>query len=861
LFFRSQKGTVSIYFMIIFVAIFLFNAVLIDYARIYAAKREGDMATRAVVRSVLSSFDKDLHEQYGLFGYDAKETEDQMVDIIKGNLSTDTASKSFQYIDPKLESQAIQPEASYNLGNQTIFKQQVLEDMKYKAPIELTVEVVDKFAKIAKVMGKASTATKAAKNMKKPFEIREKELDDLWALRKEIAQSSMTISSSMLIGVDEIDIKDKTYDQFKPLYNSKFTRWNADSNAKMNDAEVISIVDILLQYPDLRVSINKINTDTSYLGELNAKKDQLVTEESALEAQRNTELDAKKKKQKAEKNEKETEGSEGNSQPTTDSNTSSFDNAISEKQDQIQLLDKEIGEMMSLIANEKGNVNRFLNKSHALLNNLSKQLKDLKDKYDAASKLLNDAKDQNTLMIEALEKAKAQTNDAKYDAIAESSPDESETKGATSTIDEIQVKLDKMILADIYFTQIEGELYKEKELLIEFQSHLMSFQQSLPKQYSEPFLLINNDEEIKKNLKEIYLQYLIGAFNHQYLTNYPLEAEREKARAEYLKKKANPDPVIKKREEDSKGSLSQVIAIIKKFKEAKDDITQYRDEYKELKRYYNCYTLNSADCTSPVPEPSAEAISEINNDSDDTGDQSMMQMDDLFKNMADYFYNLRNELYVNEYAFSHFKSFTPKLELDETKPVDPTALLNGITSLLDVRNSEMEYIIYGNHEVGTNIASAYGEVFLVRLAIRTLEGFADKRIKLLVFPLLVVAAAIAYGLVKAIIDMIQLMNGEDVVLTSFFPKLRLSYKDYLKLFLLIHPDESKKLARMQALVQFHTEKDLRQYSIYSRGSAALSVRLWFIPGIIKSLNLIGVLDGKVQGNRYYYQSKMFGNSY
>ncbi len=53
----------------------------------------------------------------------------------------------FQYIDvrPEAKNPSITP--VYSLANHTVFKRQVLEEMKYKAPIQFSLEIADKFKK------------------------------------------------------------------------------------------------------------------------------------------------------------------------------------------------------------------------------------------------------------------------------------------------------------------------------------------------------------------------------------------------------------------------------------------------------------------------------------------------------------------------------------------------------------------------------------------------------------------------------------------------------------------------------------------------------------------------------------------
>lgn len=74
--------------------------------------------------------------------------------------------------------------------------------------------------------------------------------------------------------------------------------------------------------------------------------------------------------------------------------------------------------------------------------------------------------------------------------------------------------------------------------------------------------------------------------------------------------------------------------------------------------------------------------------------------------------------------------------------------------------------------------------------------------------------------------------------------------DYLRLLFLFHINDSNRASRIQALIQLNTKKDLTEIPTYVRGKATTSIKLWFIPSVMKALNIIGVLDGHVEGGYY-----------
>lgn len=65
----KTEGSVTIFLIMVLAFVFLFTAVLIDYARIAAFNVQEERLARASVRSVMSSYHVELREKYGLFAF------------------------------------------------------------------------------------------------------------------------------------------------------------------------------------------------------------------------------------------------------------------------------------------------------------------------------------------------------------------------------------------------------------------------------------------------------------------------------------------------------------------------------------------------------------------------------------------------------------------------------------------------------------------------------------------------------------------------------------------------------------------------------------------------------------------------
>jgi hypothetical protein len=196
----------------------------------------------------------------------------------------------------------------------------------------------------------------------------------------------------------------------------------------------------------------------------------------------------------------------------------------------------------------------------------------------------------------------------------------------------------------------------------------------------------------------------------------------------------------------------------------------------------------------------------------------------------------RNELFVNEYTMLRFSCHTKKMDGHK------------------IKGEEAEYILYGIPYAGANFGAACGEIYAIRFAIRFAEGLKKFRATA-ANPVALVSAATIYAASMAAYDLNRLISGKDVEISSAteaLKKIKLNYQDYLRIFLFIQSNEQQKLARMQSLIDLNTGIDLTKTPVYAECEAKTSIRLWFIPGVMKALHIGG---GEIQDNRIYITKK------
>jgi hypothetical protein len=211
----------------------------------------------------------------------------------------------------------------------------------------------------------------------------------------------------------------------------------------------------------------------------------------------------------------------------------------------------------------------------------------------------------------------------------------------------------------------------------------------------------------------------------------------------------------------------------------------------------------------------------------------------------------RDRLFLYEFALSKFNYRTYGKEKNQDGSSRRSIDLSD-PSVHRLASQEAEYILYGSGSCAGNYGYAYGELFDLRLAVGTIEALMEPRNEALNLgsPLLVFLVALAEGAVKAQADMFKLLDGQPLPLSSKIGQgLTLYYKDYLRLFMLLHGNEPAALARMQGLIQLNTGQDLREMPTYVQGQSSVSVRLWFMPALMQTLGRTGLTECRLEANR------------
>lgn len=720
----KTEGSVSIFLIMVLAFMFLFTAVLIDYARIAAFHVQEERLARASVRSIMSSYNIELQEKYGLFAFGDSDADMLLAQVLNDNILRSGRSDAFNVVPFTLESSSLK--WSRPLGSYDIFEHQIMEDMKYKAPIDFALELAGIFKPMSGVMAEASRATELLSKLQPLYDEREEALDLMLERRSQAAESGRRLFLWIM----------------NPPGNSIYS----SSIGSMQSA-----ADIPAQYQDY---LSKYYEDLYR----DHKKPSKYTYQLSLYRSRTEEMLSR---------------------------LPSLLTAFREEHEQFMREARDaLGKAQQLNDEMRG----ILEKSRMDGGNL---IEDPAKGWDIPGS-------SGEISSEPLKKLREQE-----EALLLSTSDLSRMENSLTTQQNTYSAIEPIV------TSISGVLYGALG------------------EYGDTYRMIGAVLEASRIL------------NH-YLQNYGESGSIIAGDLAWIEQHRSSDKERKQLEREAKTKLGEAKNLLDKIKVmgagAADSIDRYqtlRQYYEEIVSFNNGLDTVRLNGTEMVTDPYA------------AGNSAMEDIDSIYAAMGDMMTGARDRLFQTEYSALYFQHFdVSKLS---TAVFEPTEDSTALTQQLDPQAQELEYILYGFHNPAGNIAAAFGEIFAMRLSIRTMEGFIEKAS--LGNPLAVLAAALLHGIQLAIQDMLLLCEKDAIPLSKYLPA-QLTYRDHLRLFMMLHGSGEAQLSRMLALIRLNTGINPAERYTYVSSDIKLGMRLWFLPGIVKMLDYSAGFSGEVQGNTY-----------
>ncbi|WP_106766707.1 TadE/TadG family type IV pilus assembly protein [Paenibacillus faecalis] len=723
---RASDGSVSIFLITALSFVFLFVAVFIDYARIAAMKVQSERLARASVRSVMSSYDPELQQQYGLYAFGDSSGDLIMGKTLNASLSPGNRGDAFNLLPMELDSSGLMLERP--LGKYEIFNRQIIEDMKYKAPIDFTLELVNKFKPMSQSMKETSNTVDVLKKLRKLYDEREEALDEMLAKQRKAGKSAEALSKLIM---------DPPGSSIVDTDLGGSIRTAADAAAQYNDYVAKSEEDAARPPDEEKQYTDLIQ---SYLA-----------------------------------------------------GVSSLSSSISRQAEKAR-------------------------KEH------DKLLKEAKERWEKARKI-------NEEMKQVIKDAENRSGTEGYDKVTSMNTPGSDgsSVGDAEMIRSIRQQAEKLIHSDDLMNGLNREIEAQKNMWISVDSKISELLSSMGSSSMKGSTI-----RASSSLQDYLRKYSMAGSDNV--------LDRQLAMLEQFR---SSDKERKETEKKARMKLKEASKAIDAISRSGGQGSEVMKQFQELQRYYEESLAFNEGQGGAGGAPMKGAS--LGNDPYEAGKTSMNEMDSAYGSMGNMLEGIRDELYQNEYAVHYFQHF------DMTKVDEIIANPSSVSGEFAVGNQEVEYILYGFHNPAGNVAAAYAEVFASRLAIRTMEGFVEN--SKMGNPLLILAAAILYGIEKAIEDMIQLGKTGSVQLSKYIP-VEITYRDHLRMFLFIHSNNEKKMSRMLALIRLNTGVNPAERGTYASGEIVTGMRLWFLPGAAKALGTVfSSSTDRVEGNRYMVTRK------
>jgi len=713
--------------IMVFAVVFAFVSIFVDFARISALQAKTEMLAHAASRSVMSAYDPQMLEKYGLFAFGETDANYLMSKVLQTQFDTLNSSESLPIVHAELDSSSV--ELLRPLGTYAVFEQQIREQMKYKAPIDFTIEIVNRFKPMSGMMKEASNTVDLLGKLQKLYERREAKLDDMLEKQTKAA-----------------------------VQVEKFGIWvpragGSSGNGELEDLSTAA--DIAAQYGE-------------YVRKLEEDRDRAPLE---------------------------------------------------------KMYTLEIGKYRSgasRVFDRLRDGNREARQLHQEL-------------LPEAKRLLNEAREINAEMKRIIKEAEERPVQNEYTAVAHAeSTGGNDMLSGGEQIDQIRQRSPELILQEELFTDFEHDISRQAADYAKTDAAASSFlamKGSVLAAACSEGGLFSDLERMRSEVGGYARNYVdTGAGNL-------LEQNRRK-----LGDHRSSDAERKATEKKAETKLKEAGNLIGQITGLKEKLKEEQKQFDQLEIYFQANREVNSHSDSGKGGKDADRGA----DPYEAGGQAMAGMDSLYGGFSGLLQGMTDNCFQTEYIASYYRFFDVS-SLKGLLEKGGAGKEGVISASFAADRQEVEYILYGFHNPAGNLAAAYGEIFTLRLAIRTMEGLVKNASK--GNPLLILASALLYGVENALKDLMDLTQKGSLELSDYL-KVQFSYRDHLRLFLLVHGRNGNRLSRMLAVIRMNTGIPTEERATYLKGSVNVSSPLWFLPGVAKAMSSAGVFSGRVEGSRY-----------
>ncbi|GGH77595.1 hypothetical protein JOD43_001489 [Pullulanibacillus pueri] len=465
----------------------------------------------------------------------------------------------------------------------------------------------------------------------------------------------------------------------------------------------------------------------------------------------------------------------------------------------------------------------YVDKSTVLLGKLKVAYDKSNQELDDALTALEQVKKINKKIKDKL-KSTHSANEDNYGGVTEAIPDNAtgSTGSDASQIDSLTEDLNNYVYGDDFFTELKTKIQNAKDAI-----GTREDQKSLAGAYTLllAFISVQHDSDDQLSvLSQAMKRYFKNADQAIGEAISYLQSNRK------VPKGGDEEKQQEEAEDEAKDKMDEGKETLDKLVKGAD-LANDRYIYDALQGLLKKY-----DAADDEIHPQIDL-----DDPEDSANDILSMVDKLFGVLGDVLKAGRDRAYINEYILTHFVSSKP------FSPSDAESYL--------FENKQVEYILYGINKPGANYAAAYTELFALRYALNFVYALTQTKFP---FPLVTFIVAAGEAFIYTVDDMTKLVGNkpQSVPVYRRLRGVEFDYKDYLRLFLFMHPGEDNRLRRSLAVVEEETGTDISKAPTYIGGEAKASVDLWFLPTAMKLISDVGAISGDVRGGRYYITSKV-----
>nr|WP_027871389.1 DUF5702 domain-containing protein [[Eubacterium] cellulosolvens] len=863
---KGQRGAVSVFLTLVLVPVLIFACLTTDVAKICSAKVVISDSGELAMNAALAQYDETLFDQYGLLAMSKtpESMERELESFFCGTLSSSGIPEASGY--EEILGLVNENFHAFHVNHTEVYrteveKQQILEYMKYRAPVCLTELVLKKLGfikdnkKLLDAMNKEMNFAESMEECQDAFDEALKALDKLNntieafpsqqdledALAGTQRDFTTTVARCLLMSAAIQDYEDKpehrTLEQMMESYI-------AEAN---------------------KVDLNDPYSESSYENYLDAT----YYDNGITEAERVKSL---KESESKETDSKESESKDAESEESEAKGSKLKDEYNKAKKRVSGYLNSLSGTASGLVANSYNTLNGHYNFASAA----ASQAKTAGDKLETVRKKIVQAikeYDRWDTATQALSEEMRGDMDDEVEEYRNFFSDDLDNLKLLQTY----VKDDKD-----YFEEIKKILTEEKEYSTPIATTATSSQISTYK--SKASKAVSGKVKEYATIEQIRSESFVTHYHHADTTTqnmmYRIDSDPFYLRLQDYCKKKETEPSKKSKEESDKANRNFEKGA-EGAKDAKDDTGYPSYDWKSASQMLPSEKLKSNSSTqasstltnlgSGNDVANKESRKDIISKMKDSINEAQNFLDGLDRIIEN---NLEN-LYIAEYAMQMFSYYTcdKKMQTDkmvQTLSEDENCSISGYKlSKNTAYKAEVEYILWGNSSSKKNVQSTVMLLFGVRLLINSIFAFTDRDINIsttiaasamsggVPFLEAIIKVALKFALAagETAIDIQRLKEGAGVVIfkdkTTFQMQpagvlenadvrgskknnLTLDYGEYLRIFLnvqMLAGKENTVLARIGDCIQVNTGTDITEAYTMVEIEADVNVKTTFMKKI------------------------------